>query len=99
MPIDPINQITLVPEFQVPGVDDTTAPAQGFGTMLRSSLDKLEGSLKDASEKSTALAAGTTNDLTGVVTSVERAQLELQLAVQVRNKVVEVYQDLFRMQI
>jgi flagellar hook-basal body complex protein FliE len=102
MATEPIANVALGPEFQIPGID-STAPAGeaagGFGTMLQSSLDKLDGALQDASAQSAALATGTTDDLTGVVTSVQRAQLELQLAVQIRNKAVEAYQDLFRMQV
>jgi len=99
---DPISSIALGPEFQVPSVqsdatESTGAP--GFGGMLESSIDKLNGMLQDASNQSTALAAGTTDDLTGAVVSVERAQLGLQLAVQVRNKVVDAYQEIFRMQV
>lgn len=110
--IDRIGSIALGPEFEVPGIEPAPPGAQAvpgqqperagagsFGEALRSSLDRLEGMLQDASQQSTALAAGATDDLTGVVLSVERAQLGLQLAVQIRNKAVEAYQDLFRMQI
>ena len=34
-----------------------------------------------------------------MVVAVEKASLELQLAVQLRNKGVEAYQELFRMQV
>ena len=100
--IDAVGNIPLGPEFTVPAVEpDTpkTAANQGFGGMLQSSLDNLSGMLQDASDQSTALATGKTNDLTGVVVSVERAQLGLQLAVQIRNKAVDAYQELFRMQV
>jgi flagellar hook-basal body complex protein FliE len=105
--IDAIGSIPLGPEFQVSGIETSGADAPAaqaesdasFGGVLKSSLDRLEGMLQDASDKSAALAAGTTNDLTGVVVSVERAQLGLQLAVQIRNKAVEAYQDIFRMQV
>jgi flagellar hook-basal body complex protein FliE len=101
--IDPVGKVALDPEFQVSGIapDGATQPkpAQSFGGMLQSSLDNLEGALQNASDQSTALATGKADDLTGVVVAVERAQLGLQLAVQIRNKAVEAYQDIFRMQI
>ena len=37
--------------------------------------------------------------VTAVVMAVERAQLAMQLASQIRNKLVEDYQDIFRMQV
>ena len=101
--VDAASGITLGPEFQVPAVGSDTTSQQpaptGFGGMLQSSLEKLDGMLQDATDQSTALATGKTNDLTGVVVSVERAQLGLQLAVQIRNKAVDAYQELFRMQV
>jgi flagellar hook-basal body complex protein FliE len=67
--------------------------------MLDTSIDRLQDMLTDASQQSAALAAGEADDLTSVVVAVERAMLGLQLATQVRNKAVEAYQDLLRMQI
>ena len=112
MPVDPIAGVGLGPEFQIRGVDGsgsgggpgaavgaTDAPAQGFGDMLSGAMDRLEGSLAEANQQSAALAAGKADDLTSVVLAVQRASLNVQLAVQVRNKAVEAYQDLFRMQI
>lgn len=102
----PTNPIRLGAEFAIetpapPG--DAVAPkapeGPSFGSMLSQSIEKLEGLLDEASRQSAALAAGQAEDVTSVVMAVERAALGLQLAVQVRNKAVEAYQDVFRMQI
>jgi len=105
MPL-PVEGVVLAPEFAIPSVEtppELASPAperpEGFGSMLGESIDRLEGMLAEASEQSAALAAGEADDLTSVVVAVERAMLGLQLATQVRNKAVEAYQDLFRMQI
>jgi flagellar hook-basal body complex protein FliE len=105
LPTSPVAGVSLGPEFAVPGVETPPelAPAvekpESFGSMLGVSLERLEGMLTDASQQSAALASGQAEDLTSVVVAVERATLGLQLATQVRNKAVEAYQDLFRMQI
>jgi flagellar hook-basal body complex protein FliE len=104
----PVNPIGLGPEFAVeapqapaaaPGQPAATQGTTSFGSMLSESMGKLQGLLDDASQQSAALAAGQAEDVTSVVMAVERAALGLQLAVQVRNKAVEAYQDVFRMQI
>ena len=46
-----------------------------------------------------AKITGQAKDISAVVMSVEKASLELQLAVQLRNKGVEAYQEIFRMQV
>ena len=43
-----------------------------------------------------ALATGQADDPTAVVMAVERAQLSMQLAGQIRNKAVEAAQEIFR---
>jgi flagellar hook-basal body complex protein FliE len=105
MPTTPVTGIALGPEFAVPTIEAPTelSPAvdtpESFGSMLDTSIDRLQDMLTDASQQSAALAAGEADDLTSVVVAVERAMLGLQLATQVRNKAVEAYQDLLRMQI
>lgn len=53
----------------------------------------------EADEEATKLALGTATDLHRVMIAGERAQLALQLTIAVRNRVVEAYQELSRMQI
>jgi len=71
----------------------------GFGSMLTDAVTSLNDSQNTASSDSVALATGQASDVTSVVTDVEKANLEMQLAVQVRNKAVDAYEELMRMQI
>jgi flagellar hook-basal body complex protein FliE len=71
----------------------------GFGSMLTDAISSLNDSQNAASSDSVALATGKATDVTSVVTDVEKANLEMQLAVQVRNKAVDAYEELMRMQI
>jgi len=61
----------------------------GFGSMLTDAISSLNDSQNTASSDSVALATGQASDVTSVVTDVEKANLEMQLAVQVRNKAVD----------
>jgi flagellar hook-basal body complex protein FliE len=100
--LGPEYAIGLGPEAAIPGVlapETGAAGPESFGSMLMGSIDALEADLGKAAEQATALATGQAADLTEVVLATERASLELQLAVQVRNKAVEAYQELFRVQI
>ena len=62
-------------------------------------MGNLEASQSDAAQQAQQLATGKATDVSSVVMSVEKASLELQLAAQIRNKLVEDYQDIFRMQV
>jgi flagellar hook-basal body complex protein FliE len=103
--LSPISIQGLAPsDFRLPALDDTTpaqgaAGTQGFGGMLGNAIQKLDDSLAQSTASSEALASGQATDVTQVVNDVQRASLELQLATQVRNKAVDAYNDIFRMQI
>jgi flagellar hook-basal body complex protein FliE len=71
----------------------------GFGSMLTNAISSLNDSQATAASDSTALATGQASDVTQVVTDVEKASLEMQLAVQVRDKAVDAYEEIMRMQI
>jgi flagellar hook-basal body complex protein FliE len=93
------------PEWNVGGVgpldpNGTQAPqGGGFGQMLGSAVSNLDKSQQEAAGASQTLIDGTATDPTQVVMQVERAQLAMQLASQVRNKAVEAYQDFFHTQV
>jgi flagellar hook-basal body complex protein FliE len=100
--IDPsmaIKGITGGPEFSVGSLDGTptAAPTQGasFGSMLGDQLSSLEKTQNTAADASRSLADGTATDPSQAVVSVERAQLSMQLAAQLRTKGVEALQEIF----
>jgi flagellar hook-basal body complex protein FliE len=96
--IGPIKPVTpTAPGQSAQGASPTGG--QGFGSMLAGQLDKLNNLQSQASTASTQLATGQANDISQVTMQVENASLALQLAVEVRNKAVDAYQDLFRMQV
>jgi flagellar hook-basal body complex protein FliE len=100
-PIDPAFSVTG-PEWQIGGTG-ATAPGQpaagGFGDLLGSSIKSLTASQEDAAQAAQQLATGQATDPTEVVMAVERAQLAMQLASQIRTKAVEAAQDIFHTQV
>jgi|SRR3954469_8135141 flagellar hook-basal body complex protein FliE len=102
--------MTIDPSFAVSGADwqvqpvEATQPAgdaagSDFGSMLGDSIQALEKTQTDAASQAQALATGQADDPTAVVMAVERAQLSMQLAGQIRNKAVEAAQEIFRTQV
>ena len=71
----------------------------GFGSALTQSIDKLNAVQQNADASAQALATGKATDVASVAMDVERASLSLQLASQVRTKLVDAYQEIFRMQV
>lgn len=105
MPDPVIQAIAHSAEFRIDKVAGDTAAAtdpgsaSGFGSALVGALEGLAKQQQAADAQSQALALGKTTDIAGVAMEVERANLTMQLAVQVRNKTVDAYHEIFRMQI
>jgi flagellar hook-basal body complex protein FliE len=102
IPIDPAFSVTG-PEFRVdslPAAGETgSTEGVGFGDLLGKSLDSLAATQQEAADAAQALATGQASDPTAVVMAVERAQLAMQLASQIRTKAVEAAQDIFHTQV
>jgi flagellar hook-basal body complex protein FliE len=106
MPDPLIQAIAQSAEFKIDpvvGGSGATTAAPGspgsFGAALGNALEQLSGLQQNADAQSQALALGKSTDIAGVAMDVERANLSMQLAVQVRNKAVDAYHEIFRMQI
>jgi flagellar hook-basal body complex protein FliE len=104
--MDAITAITKGPEFTIEGLGESTSAGgtgaaggtgNAFGRALSDSIGKLDEMHASADGQAQALATGKTDDVASVVSEIERAALAMQLAVQVRNKAVDAYHELFRM--
>ena len=82
-----------------PAVSGAGDAVGGFGQALTNAISGLSQSQNTADDATVRMAAGDPIDLHEVMLARETASLQFQLAVQVRNKLVEAYQDVMRMQI
>ncbi|EGL82526.1 Flagellar hook-basal body complex protein fliE [Caldalkalibacillus thermarum TA2.A1] len=72
--------------------------ASGFKEVLKAALREVNRSQHEAGQLTQKLVTGEVEDLHTVLIAAEKANVQLQLAIQVRNKVVEAYQEVMRMQ-
>jgi flagellar hook-basal body complex protein FliE len=79
----------------------TTAPVPGadFGSVLKQAIGSLSNLGAQADASSLRLATGQPVDIHEVMLNTEQASLGFQLALQVRNKLVDAYSDIMRMSI
>ena len=96
--ISPITGITAMPEgFALTSA--SRSPATDFSKAIGEGLKTLNTDLNASDEVLRGLAAGESIPLHDVMVVMTQAQLDLQFAVQVRDRLVESYQQLFQMQI
>ncbi len=70
-----------------------------FGDFLTSELQKVDSSLQQADMSIRSLAAGADIPIHDVMIQIESARMSLMLVSEVRNRAVEAYQELMRMQL
>jgi flagellar hook-basal body complex protein FliE len=97
-PVDPFGTSDQVGSVDAPGTG-ASSPTGSFGSVLTDQISNLNDLQNTAASQSQALATGQAQDVSQVVADVEKAALAMQLAVQVRNKAVDAYNELFRIQI
>ncbi len=91
----PANQRLSTPAVRP--VEATPKGEMSFGDYLSQALNQVEAVQKEAAHQGALLASGQVQDLSQVMIASEKATLSLQLAIQVRNKVLEAYQEIMRM--
>jgi flagellar hook-basal body complex protein FliE len=98
-PIPPIGGS----EWSIGALQDGPSGASGAASPAGGGFAKLVGQLTEqqdgAAKAAQQLAAGTASDPSQAVLAVERARLSMQLAAQIRTKVVESVNDIFHTQV
>lgn len=70
-----------------------------FKDVLRDAIGETNALQKEADVKTQQLATGKTTNIPEVMMSVEKADIALRLMTQVRNKIIEAYQEVMKMQV
>jgi flagellar hook-basal body complex protein FliE len=101
MSVSEISGLAYLPSSDAQALE-SRAQASGsadFSSWLSAEIDKVNGQVLGAEKQVRDLAAGKTQNLHEVMIALEEAKLSLQRMVQIRNRALEAYQDILRMQI
>ena len=99
-----VDAIGFLPPLGAPLPEDGgeisgASGGRDFAMWLERSLGETNRKLIDADAHIERLALGESENLHQVMIALEEARLSFQMMVQVRNKLLEAYQDVLRMQI
>ena len=74
-------------------------PERDFGSFLRSKIKEVDRAQKEALERLQDFSTGKDPDLVELTLSLTQAELSFKFLMKIRNKVIEAYQEIMRMQI
>ena len=94
--ISPIRAMVLPETIQAPA--GASRPGD-FRSLVEGAIGKVEQSRKDAVQSVESFLAGEGGELHSTILAAQRAELALELFLQTRNKVIQAYQEILRMQI
>jgi flagellar hook-basal body complex protein FliE len=100
-----MNDIALTPTLGhsagLPAVARTNSKSAGFNfaDLLQSSLDRVGQLQAEANLAAEDLTLGRQTDLHSTLIAVEKAGIAMELALQIRNKLLNAYETLMRQQI
>ncbi len=101
--IESITGSIGIPETILQPTADKVQPQQAdkieFKNLMSMAMNALNNTQVDADVAMQQLAAGQNIELHNVMLAAEKASLTLQLALQVKNRITEAYQQLMNMQI
>ena len=96
---DPAASTNLMQAGMQAGLAPNASAPDAFASLMQHGLGEINASVGAAETAMRDLASGKNVELHDVMISLERARISVQTFVQVRNKLVESYQDLMRMQL
>lgn len=77
----------------------TPAAAPNFGEWVAGKVLEADGATRNAEGAVRDLALGRSENLHNVMLELEKARLSVEVVVQVRNRLLEAYQEIMRMQV
>lgn len=81
------------------GAQGPQKATEGFSEFLSRSIDEVNEMLGAADKSARDLATGKAENLHDAMITMEKAETAFKLLVQVRNKVIDAYQEVMRMQV
>ena len=98
LPITAIRPI-VAPELARAGGAASPASAAGdFRSVLKSAVERVENFQAQAGQSVERFLSGESEELHATALAVQRAELSFELFLQTRNKIVQAYQEIMRMQ-
>jgi len=79
--------------------EESSVNGDSFGKLLKNSMEEVNQLQNEADRSIEQLVAGESKNLHETMIAMEKANISFRLMMEVRNKIIEAYQDVMRMQV
>jgi flagellar hook-basal body complex protein FliE len=95
----PVREARVAREMQAQGMDVPAAGGGSFSDLMSKSFEQVNNYQHQADRAVGELVAGRSKNIHETMLTIERADTSLKLMTQVRNKILEAYREIMRMQV
>ena len=85
--------------IESPKTNSTSESSKSFAETLNDAIGSVNALHKAADVKAQELATGKTDNVADVMIAAEKADIAMRVMVQVRNKIIDAYQEVMKMQV
>lgn len=96
-PISPVQSLTAQPVGSSASAQGTQSSS--FSSFLNQALNQVNSLASSSEQQGINLASGSAPDIASVMVSATQAQIAVDLAVQVRDRVIQAYNQVMNMQV
>jgi len=93
-----LEKTGLLPQKDGGGLGQAAGTEASFQDVLRGLVDKVDSLQKDADASIKGLATGETTNIHDVTMKLEEAGVAFELMMEIRNKLLDAYQEVMKMQ-
>jgi flagellar hook-basal body complex protein FliE len=97
--IGPISPKLQIPELGANRELGNKESGSGFGDVLKDAISTVNQLQKQSDTEVQKLMTGESEDLHNTIIAMQKADLSFQMMMQVRNKIVQAYQEIMRTQV
>jgi flagellar hook-basal body complex protein FliE len=94
-----LNPNLQVPEVRMPQIQGKEKGGSAFGDILKDAISTVNELQKQSDQEIQKFMTGESQDVHNAVIAMQKADLSFQMMMQVRNKIVQAYQEIMRMQV
>lgn len=95
----PLITGTIPLELRKPDTSSVSKVTEGFSDILQDTITQVNNQQKEANTAITKLHTGEAENLHDVMIAMEEADISVRMLVQVRNKALEAYEQIMRLQL
>jgi|SRR6056297_2267589 len=107
MAINPINAVSPRSAAQIQSttnqntnkVENTNNKKSSFNEILKESITNIDSNITSTQESIENIISGKSDDFHDFIVESEKTAVNLQMTLQVRNKIVDAYNEIMRMQV